>query len=156
MSMPCRMSSQPSEVRNWATISLVMPSFAIVVPRWRWTCFTESSMGGRLAVLAATSGSMTSMSSPSILPPARRMSCATREVAARAAADAGGVEPGGLDEDVFGLRGDHGVPASHDSGEAEGLLFVGDDEVVGFEGALGAVEELELLSLLCEADYDAA
>ena len=62
-------------------------------------------------------------------------------VAAGAAADAGGVEPGGFDEDVFGFGGDHGVVAAHDSGEGEGFLFVGDDEVVGFEDAVGAVEE---------------
>ena len=54
---------------------------------------------------------------------------------------AGGVEPGGFDEDVFGFGGDHGVAAAHDSGEGEGFLFVGYDEVVGFEGALGSVEE---------------
>jgi len=62
-------------------------------------------------------------------------------VAAGGAADAGGVEPCGFDEDVFGFGGDHGVPAAHDAGECEGLFFVGDDEVVGFEGAVGAVEE---------------
>ncbi len=53
-------------------------------------------------------------------------------VAAGGAADADGVEPGGFDEDVSGFGGDHGVPAAHDSGEAEGLFLVGDDEVVGF------------------------
>jgi hypothetical protein len=37
-------------------------------------------------------------------------------VAARVAADGGRVEPGGFDEDVFCLGGDHGVPAAHDSG----------------------------------------
>ncbi len=78
------------------------------------------------------------------------------EVAAGAAADRGGIEPGGLDEDVFGLGRDHGVPATHDSGECKGLLFVGYDEVVGFEGALGAVEELELFAFVGEADDDAA
>ncbi len=78
------------------------------------------------------------------------------EVAARAAADAGGIEPCGLDEDVLRLGGDHGVPATHDSGEAEGLLFVGDDEVVGLEGALGSVEEAELFAFAGEADDDAA
>ena len=50
-------------------------------------------------------------------------------------------EPGGFDEDVFRLGGDHGVVATHDSGEAEGFDFVGYYEVVGLEDALGAVEE---------------
>ena len=39
-----------------------------------------------------------------------------KEMAAGAATDGGGIEPGGLDEDVFGFGGDHGVPAAHDSG----------------------------------------
>ena len=77
-------------------------------------------------------------------------------VAAGAAADGGGIEPGGFDEDVFGFGGDHGVPAAHDSGEGEGFLFVGYDEVVGFEDAVGAVEEFEFFAFAGEADYDAA
>ncbi len=63
-------------------------------------------------------------------------------VTARGAADAGLIEPCGFDEDVFCFGGDHGVPAAHDSGERESFLFVGDDEIVGFEDAVGAVEEL--------------
>ena len=151
---------------------------SMVLPRWRWTCLTESSMGGRVAVRAATSGSMTSMSSPSIF---LRLEdelgdegvgdgggvevgsaleavggVGVEEVAAGAATDGSGIEPGGLDEDVFGLGGDHGVPAAHDSGEGEGFLFVGYDEVVGFEGALGSVEELELFAFVGEADDDAS
>ena len=77
-------------------------------------------------------------------------------VAAGAAADAGGVEPGGLDEDVAGGRGDHGVPAAHDAGEGEGFELVGDDEVVGGEGAGGSVEELEGFAGVGVADDDAA
>ena len=76
-------------------------------------------------------------------------------VAAGAAADAGGIEPGGFDEDVFGFGGDHGVPAAHDSGEGKGLLLVGYYEVVGFEGAVGAVEEFEFFAFVGEADDDA-
>jgi hypothetical protein len=78
------------------------------------------------------------------------------EMAAGAATDGGGVEPGGLDEDVFGLGGDHGVPSTHDSGEGECLLFVGYNEVVGFEGALGSVEETELFALVGETDNDSS
>jgi hypothetical protein len=63
-------------------------------------------------------------------------------MAAGGAADADGIEPGGFDEDVFRLGGDHGVPAAHDSGEADGFFPVGYYEVVGFEYAFGPVEQL--------------
>ena len=69
---------------------------------------------------------------------------------------AAAIEPGGFDEDVFCFGGDHGVPAAHDSGEGEGFFVVGHDEVVGFEGAFGAVEEFELFAFVGEADDDAA
>ena len=77
-------------------------------------------------------------------------------VAARAGADGGGVEPCGFDEDVFGGLGDARVPAAHYSGECERLLLVGDDEVVGGEDVLGAVEELEFFSCPCESGDDGA
>ena len=78
------------------------------------------------------------------------------EVTARAGADGCGVEPGGLDEDVSGFGGDHGIPAAHDAGEAEGFEFVGDDQVVWDQGAGGAVEELDLFAGVGLADDDAA
>ena len=104
------------------------------------------------------------MSAPSAWPPAARISwrdegvgggcgvdvgsaleavggVGVEAMAAGAAADAGGVEPGSFDEDVFGFGGDHGVVAAHDSGEGESFLFVGYYEVVGLEGAVGSVEE---------------
>ena len=77
-------------------------------------------------------------------------------VAARGAADGDRVKPGGFDEDVLRVGGDHRVPAAHDSGEAEGLCFVGNDEVFGIEGALDAVEGLELFAFLGAAHDDAA
>ncbi len=77
-------------------------------------------------------------------------------VAARGAADCGGREPGGLDEDVFGFCGDHGVVATHDSGESQSLFVVGYDQVVRFEDVFGAVEEFEALAFVSEADDDAA
>ena len=77
-------------------------------------------------------------------------------VAAGAAADGGGVEPGGFDENVFCFGGDHGIPAAHDSGEGEGSVFIGHYEVVGFEDAVGAVEEFEFFAFLGETDDDAA
>src|SRR5438552_18072911 len=69
-------------------------------------------------------------------------------VAAGGAADADGIEPGGFDEDVSGFAGDYGVPAAHDSGEADGFYLVGYDEVVGFEEAPGAVEDLEAFAMM--------
>ena len=77
-------------------------------------------------------------------------------VAARAETDTDGVEPRGLDQDVLGLRGNHGVPAAHDAGQAQSLRVVGDDEIVGFERVLGAIEKLEPLALAREADDDSA
>ena len=56
----------------------------------------------------------------------------------------------------FVAGGDHRAPATHDPGEGEGFALIGDDQVVGFEGALGAVEELEFFALVGEADDDAA
>ena len=77
-------------------------------------------------------------------------------VAARGAADGHGIEPGGFDEDVLRVGRDHRVPAAHDAGEAERLCVVGDDEVFGVEGALDAVEGLELFAFAGAADDDAA
>ena len=77
-------------------------------------------------------------------------------VAAAHAADDGGIEPCGFDENVLRLGRDHGVPAAHDAGEAESFLFVGDDEVVGIEDAFDAVERLQLFAFAGAADDDAA
>ena len=135
-----------------------------VVPRWRWTCWTERVMGGRVGgaggdfgdddvdegAFGVASGGEDELRDEGVGGGGGVEVGAALEavggvgveaVAAGAAADGGGVEPGGFDEDVFGLGGDHGVAAAHDSGEGEGFVFVGDDEVVGFEGAVGAVEE---------------
>ena len=77
-------------------------------------------------------------------------------VAARAGANRGGIEPCGLDEDVLRGLGDARVPSAHHAGEAMHLLLIGDDEVISGEGALGAVEQMELLPRAGEADDDAA
>ena len=77
-------------------------------------------------------------------------------VAAGTAAHGGGIEPGGFDEDVFCFGSDHRVPAAHDSGEAEGFGVVGDDEIVGIEGALDSIEGTEFFALARAADDDAA
>src|SRR5215472_4999775 len=77
------------------------------------------------------------------------------EMPPRGAADGGGIKPCSFDEDVLGVRGDHGVPASHDSGERNGFLFVGDDEIVGLEAEFGSVEKLEPLAFASEAHDDA-
>ena len=73
-----------------------------------------------------------------------------------AAADGRGIEPGGFDQDVFGLGGDHRVPAAHDAGQAEGLLFIGDDEVFGIEHAFDAIQGPQLFACTGAADDDAA
>ena len=77
-------------------------------------------------------------------------------VASRTAADAGGVEPRGLDQNVFGVGGNHGVPAAHNSGQAKRLGVVGDDKIVGFQRAFRTIEQLEPLALAREADDDSA
>ena len=77
-------------------------------------------------------------------------------VTACGAADCHWLEPRGFDEDVLGVGRDHGVPATHDAGEAERLDVIGDDEVFGIEGALDAVEGLEFFAFAGAADDDAA
>ena len=76
--------------------------------------------------------------------------------AAGGAADAGGLEVGDFQEDVGGGLGDAGVKSTHDASDGEGFVFVGDDEVVGLEGAGLAVERDEGLALGGVAHDDAA
>src|SRR6266851_4688413 len=80
---------QPRAVRYWWISSGVRAEFvgvsSRVAPRWRWTCLTESWMGGRDAVRAAIWGMMTSMSAPSAWPPCWRMRLETRALATGAA-----------------------------------------------------------------------
>ncbi len=78
------------------------------------------------------------------------------DVAFGGAADGALLEPGSFDEDVFGLGGDHGVPSTHDAGEADGFLFVGNDEVVGIEGAFDSIEGAEFFAFAGAANDDAA
>ena len=74
----------------------------------------------------------------------------------RAGADGGRIEPGGFDDDVFCLGGDHGIPSAHDAGEAECFDVVGDNEVFADQGAGGAVKQLDLLPCPGAANGDAA
>jgi hypothetical protein len=74
----------------------------------------------------------------------------------RRPADGDRVKPRGFDEDVSGLGRDHRIPAAHDAGQAERLGVVGDDQIVGVEGALYAVQSLELFAFAGAADDDAA
>ncbi len=147
-----------------------MPSGASVVPRCRCTWRTESWMGARPAVAASCSGTTTSTSAPASVPPQALQDFAADErvgdrrrgkvgaaleavagvgmdeVPARRGANAGGVEPRRLDEDVLRLRRDHGVVPAHHAGKRDGLRVVGDDEVVGSQRARAAVEQAQLLA----------
>ncbi len=53
------------------------------------------------------------------------------------------IEPRRLDQHVLRLLGDHGVEAAHDARQRDRLLGVGDDQVVGREFAIDAVERLQ-------------
>ena len=77
-------------------------------------------------------------------------------VAAAHAAHDGGIEPCGFDEDVLRLGRDHGVPAAHDAGEAEGFFLVGYNYIIGIEHAVYAVEGFELFAGARAADEDGA
>ncbi len=180
MSVSRRVRVQPRAVRYWAMSAEEMPAGSRVVPRRRWVWATESWMGGRAAVWAlvrgqdevderafeAASAGFEDVAADEAVGDGGGgevgsaleavAGIGVEEVAAGAGADGGGGEPGGLDEDVAGVGGDHGVVAAHDAGEGEGAGVVGDDEVVGGEGAGGAVEEAELLAGEGAADDDAA
>ncbi len=56
-----------------------------------------------------------------------------------------GAEVGRLEEDPRRRRGDRRVEAAHDARERDGLLGVGDDEVLRRESPLDAVERDESL-----------
>ena len=77
-------------------------------------------------------------------------------VTARGAADGGRIEPGGFDEHVAGFFRDHGIEAAHDAGQRDRLDGVGDDEVVGMEDVVHAVERLQLFARPRAADDDLA
>ena len=77
-------------------------------------------------------------------------------VAQRRAADAVGLEVGDLEDDLVRVGQDGILRAAHDARETDGTLVIGDDEIVGVQGQLLAVEELERLILLGAADDDVA
>ena len=174
---------QPRAVRYWWMRSGVRAEWvgvsSRVVPRWRWTCWTESWMGGRLAVRAAISGMRTSMRSPSAWPPCWRMSFETRALAMGAALKSAprskrweaSVWRPWRREERRTVAGSNQAASTRmffvsavimesqppmTPARAEGLFVVGYYEVVGFEDALGAVEEFELFAFAGEADDDAA
>ena len=72
------------------------------------------------------------------------------------AADRRRIEPRRLDQHVLRLLGDHGVEAAHHAGERDRLLGVGDDQVVGRELALDAVERLQDFAFARAAHDDRA
>ena len=72
------------------------------------------------------------------------------------AADRRRVEPRRLDQHVLRLLGDHGVEAAHHAGQRDRLLRVGDDQVVGRELAVDAVERLQHFAFARAAHDDRA
>ena len=72
------------------------------------------------------------------------------------AADGRRIEPCRLDQHVLRLLGDHRVEAAHDAGQRDRLLRVGDDQVVGRELAIDAVERLQHFAIAGAAHDDRA
>ena len=77
-------------------------------------------------------------------------------VPADAAPDGGRVEVRGLDDDVGGVLVDLDVGGAHHAGDADRAVVVGDEQVVGVEGADDVVERGDLLAGLGPADDDVA
>ena len=71
------------------------------------------------------------------------------------AAIVGGVEAGGLQDNVCGGIGDAAVEAADDAAEGAGVPVVGDDEVVGAEGDFDFVQGGHGLAGVGAADVDA-
>ena len=72
------------------------------------------------------------------------------------AADTGGLEVGHLQNDLARLGQDGVLGAAHDACQTYRACVVGDHQIVGAQGQLLAVEELERLILLGAADDDVA
>ena len=66
------------------------------------------------------------------------------------------IEPRRLDEHVLRLLGDHRVEAAHHARQRDRLLRVGNDEVVGRELAVNAVERLQHFTFARAAHDDGA
>ncbi len=75
-------------------------------------------------------------------------------MATRGPGDVPGLEVRRLDQDRGGGETDLGVEAAHDTGDGLGTGLVGDDDVVGVEGASDVVEGLQLLPRLRGAHGD--
>ena len=71
-------------------------------------------------------------------------------------ADGGAVEVGGLEDYHGGIVLDFGVFAAHDTGKADGLIFVGDDQHTGFQVAHIAVQRGQGLAVLGFPHHDLA
>ena len=67
-------------------------------------------------------------------------------VAPRSLAHRGRIEPGRLDQDVFRLRGDHGVESAHDPRQRDRLHGIGDDQIFRGKFALDAVQRFQGLA----------
>src|SRR5256885_16866544 len=62
-------------------------------------------------------------------------------------ADSDRIEPGGLNQDVLCVLGDHAIEAAHYSGKSNWMLGVGDDQVFGRKLVIHAIESLQRLAL---------
>ena len=76
--------------------------------------------------------------------------------ALRAAEDPGGLEVGRLEQDGGRLVADLGLLAAHDPREGDRALGVADQQVLGLERAVDAVERAQLLAGLRAAHDDPA
>src|SRR5262249_39922424 len=64
------------------------------------------------------------------------------------------IPPGGFDQDVAGVFGDHGVEATHHTGKTDGLFSIGNDEVFTSKFAFDAVKGFEPLAVFGFANDD--
>ena len=77
-------------------------------------------------------------------------------MATRGAPNRSRVEPCGFDENVLCGGRDHRVPPTHHTGERKCFLLIGHDQIIGNQGALGAVEQAKFFACMGATDDDAA
>src|SRR5260370_4873841 len=71
-------------------------------------------------------------------------------------AHGGRVPPGGFDQDILRLLGDHGVEAAHRAGQSHRFFCVGNDEIFAGKLALYAVQSLQRFAGPSFANHQAA
>src|SRR5580704_15199866 len=72
------------------------------------------------------------------------------------AADRCRIEPGGLDQHVLRVFGDHAVEAAHNAGERDRLLCIGNNKIVGRELTVDSVERFQCFACAGTANDDGA